>query len=78
MKDFGQDGGIGRNLSLPCVTKRRITTNLKSINNQKCQKMKLHETPTKELKKKINQSNQTSKAQTAWSNSEKPRCGGGL
>ena len=34
MKDFGQDGGIGRNLSLPCVTKRRITTNLKSINNQ--------------------------------------------
>ena len=43
----------GRNPSLPHTTKRRITTNLKSINNQKCQKMKLHGTPTtKELKKK--------------------------
>ena len=47
-----QDGGVGRNPSLPCTTKRRITTNLKSINNQKCQKIKLHGTPTtKELKK---------------------------
>ena len=37
---------------LPCITKRRITTNLKTINNQKCQKIKLHGTPTtKELKK---------------------------
>ena len=42
----------GRNPSLPGTTKRRITTNLKSINNQKCQKIKLHENPTtKELKK---------------------------
>ena len=48
----GQDGGTGRNPSLPHTTKRRITTNLKSINNQKCQKIKLHGTPTtKELKK---------------------------
>ena len=48
----GQDGGIGRNPLLPHTTKRRITTNLKSINNQKCQKIKLHRTPiTKELKK---------------------------
>ena len=32
--------------------KRRITTNLKTINNQKCQKIKLHGTPTtKGLKK---------------------------
>ena len=46
--------------ALPRTTKRRITTNLKSINNQKCQKIKLHGTPTtKELKKKINQKNQT-------------------
>ena len=38
-------------------------TNLKSINNQKRQKIKLNGTPTtKELKKKINQNNQTSKA----------------
>ena len=48
----GQHGGIGRNALLPCTTKRRVTTNLKTINNQKCQKIKLHGTPTtKELKK---------------------------
>ena len=52
-RSSGQDGGIGRNPSLPRTTKRRITTNLKSINNQKCQKIKLHGTQTtKELKKK--------------------------
>ena len=39
---------------LPRTTKRRITTNLKSINNPKCQKVKLHGTlTTKELKKKL-------------------------
>ena len=49
----GQDKGVGRNPSFPYTTKRRITTNLKSINNQKCQKIKLHGTPTtKKLKKK--------------------------
>ena len=31
-----QDGGIGRNTSLPPTTKRRITTNLKTKNNQNC------------------------------------------
>ena len=47
----GQDGGVGRNGSLPCTTKTRITTNLKTINNQNCQKIKLHGTlTTKELK----------------------------
>ena len=51
----GQDGGIGRNPSLPCTTKRRVTTNLKSINNKKCQKIKLHGAlKTKELKKQSN------------------------
>ena len=46
---------------LPHTTKR-TTTNLKSINNQKHQKIKLHGTPTtKELNKKIYQNNQTSK-----------------
>ena len=29
----GQDGGVGRNPSLTHTTKRRRTTNLKSINN---------------------------------------------
>ena len=39
-------------MSLLHITKRRITTNLKTINNQKCQKIKLHGTlTTKELKK---------------------------
>ena len=48
----GQDGGIGKNALLPRTAKRRITINLKTINNQKCQKIKLHGTPTtKELKK---------------------------
>ena len=47
----GQDGGIGRNTSLPPMTKRRIITNLKTINNQNCQDSKLHGTPTtKKLK----------------------------
>ena len=46
------DGGIGRNALLPCTTKKRITTNLKTINNQNCQKIKLHGCPTtKKLKK---------------------------
>ena len=52
-RSSSQDGGVGRNPSLPHTTQRRITTNLKSINNQKCQKIKLHGTlTTKELKKK--------------------------
>ena len=42
--------GVGRNSSLPHTTKRRITTNLKSVNNQKCKEIKLHGTQTtKEL-----------------------------
>ena len=53
MKGSGQDGGIGGNPLLPRTTKRRITTNLKSINNHKSQKIKLHgPLTTKELKKK--------------------------
>ena len=37
---------------IPCTTKRRIKNNLKTINNQKCQRIKLYGTPTtKELKK---------------------------
>ena len=49
----GQDGGVGRNPLLPPTTKSRIRTNLKSINNQKHQKINWHGTPTiKELKKK--------------------------
>ena len=47
-----QEEGVGRNASLPCTTKRRITTNLTTQNKQNCQKIKLHGTLTKkELKK---------------------------
>ena len=42
----GQDGGVGSNASLPHTTKRKITTNLKRINSQNCQKIKLHGTLT--------------------------------
>ena len=50
---FGQDEGIGR-YTLPAHrTKRRTTTNLKTKNNQNCQKIELYGSPTtKELKKK--------------------------
>ena len=45
-----QDGGVGRKASFPHTTKRRTTINLKTVNNQKCQKIKLHGAPTnKEL-----------------------------
>ena len=38
---------------LPRTTERRTTTNLKTKNNQNCQKIKLYGSPTtKELKKK--------------------------
>ena len=66
LESSSQDGGIGsRNPSLPRTTKRRITTNLKTINNQKCQKIKLHGTPTmKELEK--HSTTQVGKSQAAW------------
>ena len=38
MGSSSQDGGVGRNPSLPCTTKRRITTTLKSVNN--CMKLR--------------------------------------
>ena len=48
----GQDGGIDRYTLLPLTTKRK-TTNLKTKNNQICQKIELYESlTTKQLKKK--------------------------
>ena len=48
----GQDGGIGR-YTVPPYTTKRGTTNLKTKNNQNCQKIKLYGIlTTKELKKK--------------------------
>ena len=49
---FGQDGSIGRYTELPYTTKRRTTTNLKTNNNQNCEKIELYRSQTtKELKK---------------------------
>ena len=53
-----QDGGKGRDISLPCITKRRTTTNLKSINSQKHQKIKLWNSNNQGIKEKINKNNQ--------------------
>ena len=48
-----QDGGVDRYTLLPPTTKRRMTTNLKTKNNQTCQKIKQYGSlKTKELKKK--------------------------
>ena len=53
MSDYQPNGGISRYTVQPHTTKRRTTTNLKTKNNQNCQKIKLYGSPTtKELKKK--------------------------
>ena len=50
---FSQDGVVDKHTLPPCTTKRRTTTNLKTKNNQNCQKIKLcGSLTTKELKKK--------------------------
>ena len=52
-RTFGQDGDVGRYTLPPLTNKRRTMANLKTKNNQSCQKIKLYGTPTaKELKKK--------------------------
>ena len=53
LRDFWKDGGVGRYTLSPHTTKRRTTTNLKTKNNQNCQKIELYGNPTtKELKQK--------------------------
>ena len=50
-KTSSQDGDIGRHTVLPGTTKRRTIKNLKTKNNQNCQKIELYGSPTtKELK----------------------------
>ena len=74
IESSGQDGGVGGNLSFPHPTKRRITTNLKSINYQKCQKIKLHGNPTtEELKKKSTRTTRPVRLQSTPASLEKPR-----
>ena len=49
----GQDGGVDRHTLVLCTTKRRTTTNLKTENNQNCQKFRLYGSlTTRELEKK--------------------------
>ena len=74
LRSSGQDGGIGRNPSLLHTTKKRITTNLKSKNNQECQKIKLHgNLTTMELKKHSTRPTRL----VRWVDRENPQ-GGGL
>ena len=42
----GQDGDVGRHTLLPCTTNRKTTTNLKTKNNQICQKIELYGSQT--------------------------------
>ena len=50
---YHEDVGVGRYALLPHTTKGKITTNLKSKNNQNCQEIELYGSPTtKEIKKK--------------------------
>ena len=59
---------------LHCITKRKTTINLKSVNNQKHQKIKLHRTPTtKELKKKSTRTTRPVRRQDRPADSEKPQ-----
>ena len=51
-RSSGQDGGVGR-YPVPSHITQRTTTNLKTKNNQNCQKIELYGSPTtKELKQK--------------------------
>ena len=69
---------LGRNPSLPHTTKRRITTNLKSIDNQKCQEIKLHGTPnTTELKKQSKRTTRPVRQQIERNLGEAVDCVGG-
>ena len=53
LETSGEDGDIGRYTLPPHTTKRRTTTNLKTKNNQNCQKIELYGSlTTKELKRK--------------------------
>ena len=52
METSGQDGGVGRHMSSPRATIKRITTNLKTNSTQNCQKFELYgNSVTKDLKK---------------------------
>ena len=59
-----QDGGVGRNTVPPRTTKRRTTTNLKTKNNQNCQKIKLYGGQTTKELKKMDSSRQVGRVET--------------
>ena len=76
-KSSSQHGGVGRNAFLPHTTKRRITTNLKTINNQNCQKIKLHGTPTTKVLKKHSFRPVKGVEMGSWAGRKDPQQGGG-
>ena len=74
----GQNGGVGKNPSLPCTTKRRTTTNLKSINKPKApENQTAQNSDNQGIKEKINQNNQMNKVEDHAADSEKPPGGSG-
>ena len=71
-----QDGGVGRYTVPPRTTKRR-TTNLKTKNNQNCQKIELYGSPTTKELKKQHSSRPVGVAETGSWGGEDSRQGGG-
>ena len=71
-----QDGGIGRHVSPPCTTMRRITTNLKTKITQNCQKIKLYGSPTTKDLKEPYSYRQVGGVEMG-TGAEKMQCGGG-
>ena len=68
LRSSSLDGGIGRNPSLPQKTKRRITTNIKSIKSEVPENQTARNSDNQGIKETVTEYNQTSKAV----NREKP------
>ena len=61
LRSSSLDGGIGRNPSLPQKTKRRITTNIKSIKSEVPENQTARNSDNQGIKETVNQTNQTGK-----------------
>ena len=75
-KSTSQDGGVGRYTLPPRTTKRRTTRNLKTKNNQNCQKIELYGSPTTKKLKKKHSSRLVGGAETGSQGREDMRQGG--
>ena len=77
-KNSGQDGAVGRYTLPPRTTKRRTTTNLKTKNNQNCQKIELYVCPTTNKLKKKHSSRLVGRAETgSWDGEDLEQGSGG-